>query len=95
MHPFGAMPTLFSPEQSNLLFALLDAARDEGFLCGTPLEKRWLDARPHYAATSLEAQLFWSLLDAADRAGCLDGAGWIRHRWRTFKAHLDGASDFR
>jgi hypothetical protein len=81
-----------SSEDARLLFALLDAADDDGLLRGFAGEARWREVKGRGPTLRYqqEGNLFWELLDELDRAGKLDRT-WMHERWRTLKTRTTGA----
>jgi len=85
-----ASPVPFlSPAEGRLLFALLDAADDQGLLVGTPCQGPWLVTRRQLIATNYhEAASAWGLLVELEHCGALNGS-WIQRRWRSVKARIE------
>lgn len=83
-------PTL-SSETARLLFALLDAADEDGLLRGCAREERWREVKQRSGASSYHAEgaLFWELLEELDRAGKLDGT-WMQERWHAARSQSGG-----
>jgi hypothetical protein len=82
-------PTL-TPEDRRLLFALLDAAADDGLLLAdSPAGRRWQELRVAAVATDFQAaEPLYALLEEVERAGLLD-ATWIKDRWLGVRARFE------
>ena len=79
-----------APEESRLLYLLLEGAQDEGRLRNLPAEPRWLELRRRYdprKPADLHSELV-ALFREVERTEVLVGT-WIQFRWR--RAH---AADF-
>jgi len=68
------------------LYALLDAAEDDGLMAGFAEEGCWRDVKRRAATLRFqqEGRLFWTLLSALERTGKLDST-WILARWISVK----------
>ena len=80
------MDIALTPEDARLLYALLDAAEDDGLMAGFAEAGRWRDVKRRAATVRFqqEGRLFWTLLSALERTGKLDST-WILARWISVK----------
>jgi hypothetical protein len=89
-----AAPTAFnfhiSAGEVRVLFALLDAADEEGRLRDSPAQARWREARRNLSGIAFEKEgpILWELLADFEAARLLDGS-WIRERWHTIKLQVE------
>lgn len=76
-----------APEESRLLYLLLEGAQNEGRLRNLPAEPRWHDLRRRYdpaRPADLHAELV-ALFREVERTEVLVGT-WIQFRWRKARA---------
>ena len=73
-----------------LLFALLDAAEDDGLFRNFAGEARWRELKLLAATQRFETEVspFFSLLAELERAGRLEHT-WMLERWHKVKAQWD------
>lgn len=73
-----------------MLFALLDAAEDEGRMRHAPAaQQQWWEVKTRLNVSDFEAEggLLWELVDELDRSRAFAGS-WIQDRWHTVKMQV-------
>jgi hypothetical protein len=85
---------VISVEESRVLFALLDAADEDGLLAKSGVEQRWCEIKLRLVDLSCEREsaLMWDLLHELEQAKVLDN-GWILERWRTVQMQVKRSKD--
>lgn len=85
------MKPVLSSNEAKLLYAVLDAAYDDGLLRDPLIEKRWLAIRRQAVSvlTLDRASLYWLVQDL-DMLGVLNRT-WMQGRWLTVKERIESA----
>ena len=90
----GAISNELVRREGRLLFALLDAAEENGLLEDTAYELPWLEAKAGARQSEnyqTDADLYFDLLSGLAASGRLAGS-WIEARWLAVKSRVAGAN---
>ncbi len=84
-----ATKPVLSSNEVKLLFALLDAAHDDGLLREGPLLTRWLAIKQGASGLmTMDRAILYRLMEEVDGTGTLKNT-WMRERWLTVRRRVE------
>ncbi len=89
MKVMKATKPILSSNDVKLLFALLDAAHDDGLLREGPLLTRWLAIKQGASGLmTMDRAILYRLMEEVDGTGALKNT-WMRERWLTVRRRVE------